>query len=169
MRRYCGAIVLVVGAVALVLSGIGPSVAVAADVVEKYGRPDRTTDTLLRDGAKESTKEKKMAADSVADLPVPATAGQFPMYGEGNMEPVRKGGQGGGGGSGGGGPGGAEPPKPHWAVVVNILKVEFLEDETTDYNFSPSLGEIGKLKVKVSPTPPAGSFTDLAIQRQRSG
>jgi hypothetical protein len=69
MRRYCGAIVSAIGAVVLVSSGIGPSVVFAADVVEKYGRGDRTTETLLRDGTKESTKEKKMAADSVVDLP----------------------------------------------------------------------------------------------------
>jgi hypothetical protein len=46
-------------------------------------------------------------------------------------------------------------------IDVYILKVDIIEDTTTDYNFSPSLGEQAALKVKVEPTPPAGGYGGL--------
>jgi hypothetical protein len=48
--------------------------------------------------------------------------------------------------------------------AITLLKVEFVEDATSDYNFSPSLGEKGRLKVMVSPTPPAGGLADLGFR-----
>ncbi len=49
------------------------------------------------------------------------------------------------------------------SIRLTVIEVKFLEDETTIYNFSPSLGETGSFKVQVSPTPPDGGYTWLAF------
>ncbi|MDD2230819.1 MAG: hypothetical protein PHY48_15640 [Candidatus Cloacimonetes bacterium] len=40
----------------------------------------------------------------------------------------------------------------HAQLDITAFNVEFIEDETTDYNFSPSLGEEAKLKVNILPS-----------------
>ncbi len=44
---------------------------------------------------------------------------------------------------------------------LTMVKVEFLEDDDSVYNFSPALGEQAKFKVRVMPTPPSGGFPDV--------
>jgi hypothetical protein len=44
------------------------------------------------------------------------------------------------------------------SATLNVVKVELVDDETTVYNFSPSLGETANILANVTPAPPAEGF-----------
>jgi len=58
-------------------------------------------------------------------------------------------------------------------AVLHVVKVEFEEDTTTKYNFSPSLGEEANIKVKISPSFNYTDYSDyyfkLKIVRKTDG